>query len=96
MINDTDGDYSKENCRWTTKNIQSQNTRVSKNSKSKLIGVTYISSSQKRVKRWTSELMVNGKKKRFGYFHTAEEAAMAREEYIIKHNLENGRNYEHI
>lgn len=63
-----------ENLRDVTKQVNTQNLRtVRSDNKLGLQGVQYDSHG-KKIKRFRSRIVVDGKTKRLGYFHTAEEA----------------------
>lgn len=77
--------YSPENCRWTTRVIQSQNTNpIMRTNKSGYRGVSWHKASN----RWVAQISVNKKKKHLGYFNTAEEASKAFIKYVEENNLE--------
>jgi hypothetical protein len=56
---------------------------------SNLTGVSYISSAEKRTKRWIAQITINGKCKNLGYFITEAEAYAARIQYEKSNNIVN-------
>jgi len=72
-INGNTLDNRKCNLRICTQAENSKNKRINKNNTSGYKGVFYY----KRYNKWTSIIMVNGKKKGLGYFDTPEEAYAA-------------------
>lgn len=82
--------YSKDNCRWTTIQIQNRNTRkIRINNTSNFRGVSW----NKEKRKWHSYINVNKKRKHLGYFNTALESAKAYDNYIVLNNLEHTRNF---
>ena len=89
---DVHGNYEPENCRWVTRNIQSQNTRKLKSTNtSGYRGVSYY----KKYGKWSVRISVNNKIKYLGYFINPEEGARAYDQYIIDNNLEHTKNFEY-
>ena len=87
---DNNKGYSKDNCRWATRNIQSRNTRVLMSSnKSGYRGVHWC----KVDKKWISQITVDSKKIYIGSFDTAINGAVAYDKYIIDNNLEHTKNF---
>ena len=80
---DNDKGYSPENCTWSDKSTQAINQRIQKNNKSGYVGVRY----HNRDGVWTTYISVNNTRKYIGSFPTIEEAAQARDNYIIENNL---------
>lgn len=86
-----DKNYSKNNCRWVTQEIQSRNTRkIYAHNTSGYRGVTFF----KETKKWRAQIAVNNKKINIGYFTYKLEAAKAYDQYVIDNNLEHTRNFE--
>ena len=82
---DVNGNYEPDNCRWTTQNVQAQNTRdICKNNTSGYRGVSW----KKRRNDWGVQIMVENKLIFLGYHQTALEGAKAYETYIRLNNLE--------
>jgi hypothetical protein len=85
-----DGNYEPNNCRWVSKDIQSQNTRTLRsNNTSGYRGVDFRKSRNK----YRALISVNYKHKHLGYLETAIEAAKAYDSYIVTNNLEHTRNF---
>jgi hypothetical protein len=80
----------KSNLRICTKR-ENQYNRFSKNgSYSKYIGVSYNKSHKEslKTKRWNANIRINYKLIFIGCFNTEDEAAIARDEYVIKNGLD--------
>ena len=77
------GNYEPDNCRWADRTIQSRNIRIQSNNKSGFHGVCF----NKRLKKYNAVIKVAYKQKHIGTFNTKEEAALARDKFIIENNL---------
>ena len=84
---DNNKGYSPNNCRYTTQNIQTQNTRLSKNNKTGVRGVRVIDSG------WQSRITWNKKTYYLGVFKTKKLAAEAFDNFVIKNNTSHTRNF---
>ena len=81
---DNDRGYSPENCRWTTRTIQSRNQRIRKDNRTGYKGVSYF----KRARKYQTYININSKRIHLGHFLTAEDGAIVYNNYIIENNLE--------
>jgi hypothetical protein len=85
-----DGNYEPSNCRWTTNDIQHQNTRkIMSTNTSGYRGVFF----HKTNKKYLASIGVNGKKKYLGYFDSPIEAAKVYDSFIITHGLNHTQNF---
>jgi len=79
---DNDKGYYPENCRWTTRQIQSANTRVlRRNNTSGYRGVGW----HKAKNKWRAYISLQGKYKHLGLFTCKEDAARAYNREAKKH-----------
>ena len=79
---DNAGNYEPSNCRWVDATTQAINQRMMKNNTTGYVGVYGA-----RDNRWESRLTFNKVDIFLGRFNTIEEAAQARDNYIIENNL---------
>ena len=87
---ENDKGYSPDNCRWTDRFTQNQNTRrLRKTNNSGYRGISY----NKNVKKYSCNICVNNKKLRLGYFENAIDGAKVRDKYIIDNNLKHTKNF---
>jgi len=78
---DPNGNYEPCNCRFTTKAIQSRNTRcIQSHNTSGYRGVSW----HNPLSKWRAQITINGKKKHLGYFNSTIEAAKAYDSYVIE------------
>lgn len=81
--------YSKDNCRWTTKCIQSRNQiKIRINNTSGYRGVYW----NKLVNKFMVQISIKYKLIYLGLYKTALEAAKVYDQYIIDNNLEHTQN----
>lgn len=76
------GDYSPENCRWTTWQIQNTNRR--KKNKNGYVGIQHLD------KGWIAWIRLGGKNKYLGYFSSKETAAEAYNQASLEINGSEG------
>lgn len=87
---DNNKGYSKDNCRWVNKNIQSRNTRkIMSTNNSNYRGVSW----HKQRQKWRVAISINNKSIHIGLFDNPLDGALAYDNYIIEHNLEHTKNF---
>ncbi len=80
---DNDKGYSPENCRWVDKSTQGINQRIRRTNTSGYVGIIW---SEAKLK-WVSSITTEKKRIWLGGYKTKEEAALARDNYIIENAL---------
>ena len=80
--------YSPDNCRWATRQVQTQNTRlIQKNNTSGYRGVS------KQGNGYQVSSCLNGKQIYLGYFNNPIEGAKAYDKFVIDNNLQMPLNF---
>ena len=85
--------YSKDNCRWTTKEVQARNTRILQSNNTS--GYRGVRTSFKRTNgavRYKVVIVVNNKDIYLGSFKNAYDGALVYDKYIIDNKLEHTTN----
>ena len=78
---DVNGNYCKENCRWTDNSMQSYNQRISSLNTSGRTGVSYYKSRD----QWEAYISFQKKFIKLGYFDSLDDAIKAREQAELKY-----------
>ena len=84
-----DEGYTPDNCRWVTRSIQSQNSRMRKDNKSGYRGVMW----RKQRSKWIAFINVDNKKQQLGTFDNKDDAGRCYDRYIMDNNLEHTLNF---
>jgi|SaaInlLV_10m_DNA_2_1039722.scaffolds.fasta_scaffold13906_2 hypothetical protein len=77
--------YTPLNCRWVDQITQTRNSYKRRKTNSKYIGVCFY----QRTKLWAAYINVDKKRIHLGFHSSEYKAAIARDSYIVAHNLQN-------
>lgn len=78
--------YSPENCRWVTRSLNRQNRRLLQENNTSGYRCVFYSPSGLNRKPWVCRIYLNKKKYYLGKFKTAQDAAFAYNQFVIKNN----------
>lgn len=83
---DGTGDYEPSNCRWANHNVQTQNQRIRRDNTSGYTGVRVMTFNGVRSHSVTfkADISHNGRRIYLGGFDNAEDAVIARNNYILE------------
>lgn len=83
---DNDGDYTPFNCEWVTHRQNSLNKRILRSTNTS--GYEGVSKDSRNKNKYRARICVNGTDFHIGTYSSSAEAVTARNEWIIKNNLE--------
>lgn len=79
-----DGNYSPENCRFVSSTINAQNKRlIRKTNKTGFAGVSW----HQQAKKYACSMRLKGHPPLYRHYPTARAAAVARDAYVLRHEL---------
>ena len=84
---DVDKGYSPDNCRWIPSSQQSENTRLIRSNNTSGFRGVCLNKQRYGDSKWMAYCKINGKMKNLGRFNSKEEAARARDEFVVENNL---------
>ncbi len=87
---DNDKGYKPSNCRWVTRTVQNQNSRMRKDNKSGYRGVMW----RKQRKKWVAFIEFDGKTKQLGSFDNKDEAGRCYDRFVMDNNMEQPLNFD--
>jgi hypothetical protein len=83
---DNNKGYSPENCRWVTKSINMQNRQLLQTNNTSGYRCVFYNPSGLNRKPWVVRVYFNKRKYYLGKFKTAQDAAFAYNQFVIKNN----------
>ena len=83
---DNNKGYSPENCRWATKSINMLNRQLLQTNNTSGYRCVFYNPSGSNKKPWFARVYFNKRKYYLGKFKTAQDAAFAYDQFVIKNN----------